>query len=84
MKGRELLETAKEFGVTDLANVTAKQDVILRILQGQTEAQGNIFAQGIIETASDSYAAAASSLRPRTCTSPPARCGASASGPATS
>ncbi|MBM4420226.1 MAG: transcription termination factor Rho [Chloroflexi bacterium] len=55
MKGRELLETAKEFGVTDLANVTAKQDVILRILQGQTEAQGNIFAQGIIEIVEDGF-----------------------------
>ncbi|MDO8563066.1 MAG: Rho termination factor N-terminal domain-containing protein, partial [Candidatus Limnocylindria bacterium] len=53
MKGKELLEVAKEFNVTDLAGVTQKQDVILRILQGQTEAQGNIFAQGIIEIVED-------------------------------
>ena len=55
MKGKELLEVAKEFNVTDLAGVTQKQDVILRILQGQTEAQGNIFAQGIIEIVEDGF-----------------------------
>jgi len=55
MKGKELLEVAKEFDVTDLAGLTQKSDVILRILQGQTEAQGNIFAQGIIEIVEDGF-----------------------------
>ena len=55
LKGKELLEVAREFGVTDLAGLTQKSDVILRILQGQTEAQGNIFAQGIIEIVEDGF-----------------------------
>ncbi|MSQ37717.1 MAG: transcription termination factor Rho [Chloroflexi bacterium] len=55
LKGKDLLEVAKEFGVTDLAGLTQKSDVILRILQGQTEAQGNIFAQGIIEIVEDGF-----------------------------
>jgi len=54
-KGKELLEIAKEFAVPDLEGVTNKQDVILRILQAQTEAQGNIFAQGILEIVEDGF-----------------------------
>jgi len=54
-KGKGLLEIAKEFGVSDLAGVTNKQDVILRVLQAQTEAQGNIFAQGILEIVEDGF-----------------------------
>ncbi len=54
-KGKELLEIAKEFAITDLEGVTNKQDIILRILQAQTEAQGNIFAQGILEIVEDGF-----------------------------
>ncbi|MBI3637693.1 MAG: transcription termination factor Rho [Candidatus Rokubacteria bacterium] len=55
MKGKELLELAKELNVPDVATLTNKQDAILRILQAQTEAQGNIFAQGILEIVEDGF-----------------------------
>ncbi len=55
LKPKELLEVAHEFNVTDLAGITKKDDIVLRILQGQTEAQGNIFAQGIIEIVEDGF-----------------------------
>ena len=55
MKGKQLVEVAREFGVTDLTGVTDKQDVMLRVLQAQTEAQGNIFAQGILEIVEDGF-----------------------------
>ena len=48
-------EVAKELGITDLAGVTTQDDVIMRILQAQTEAQGNIFAQGILEIVEDGF-----------------------------
>ncbi len=55
MKGKQLVEAAREFGVTDLTGVTDKQEVMLRVLQAQTEAQGNIFAQGILEIVEDGF-----------------------------
>ncbi len=55
MKGKQLMEAAREFGVTDLTGVTDKQEVMLRVLQAQTEAQGNIFAQGILEIVEDGF-----------------------------
>ena len=54
-KPKDLLAMAKEFGVTDITAGMNKQDVITRILQGQTEAQGNIFAQGILEIVEDGF-----------------------------
>ena len=54
-KPKDLLAYAKEFGVTDITPGMNKQDVITRILQGQTEAQGNIFAQGILEIVEDGF-----------------------------
>src|SRR5258708_15322857 len=48
-------EAAAEFNVTDLTGASTKDDSIMRILQAQTEAQGNIFAQGILEIVEDGF-----------------------------
>src|SRR5256886_12586871 len=50
-----MLAIAKEFGVTAITPGTAKPELITRILQAQTEAQGNIFAQGILEIVEDGF-----------------------------
>ncbi len=54
-KPKDLLAIAKEFGAADITPAMNKQDVITRILQAQTEAQGNIFAQGILEIVEDGF-----------------------------
>jgi len=54
-KPKDLLAMAKEFAVADITSDMNKQDVITRILQAQTEAQGNIFAQGILEIVEDGF-----------------------------
>ena len=54
-KPKDMLAIAKEFGVTDITPVTLKPELITRILQAQTEAQGNIFAQGILEIVEDGF-----------------------------
>src|SRR5262249_52099134 len=54
-KPKDLLAIAKEFSVTDIDASMNKQDVVTRILQAQTEAQGNIFAQGILEIVEDGF-----------------------------
>ena len=54
-KPKDMLAIAKELGVTDITADMNKQDVITRILQAQTEAQGNIFAQGILEIVEDGF-----------------------------
>jgi len=54
-KPKDMLAIAKEFGVTDITPTTAKAELITRILQAQTEAQGNIFAQGILEIVEDGF-----------------------------
>src|SRR5436309_11874145 len=46
---------AKEFSVSDINADMNKQDLITRILQAQTEAQGHIFAQGIVEIVEDGF-----------------------------
>src|SRR5258708_8298402 len=51
MNPKQLLEAATEFNVTDLPRASTTDDSIMRILQPQTEAQANIFAQGILEIA---------------------------------
>jgi len=53
-KQKELAEIAKEFNVEGAAAL-GQQDLITRILQAQTEAQGNIFAQGILEIVEDGF-----------------------------
>src|SRR5712691_9798691 len=54
-KPKDMLAIAKEFGVTDITPATAKPELITHILQAQTEAQGNIFAQGILEIVEDGF-----------------------------
>src|SRR5881396_604753 len=53
-KPKELTEIAKEFNVDGAAGL-GQQDLITRILQAQTEAQGAIFAQGILEIVEDGF-----------------------------
>jgi len=53
-KPKDLAEIAKEFNVDGAAGL-GQQDLITRILQAQTEAQGNIFAQGILEIVEDGF-----------------------------
>src|SRR5438067_13601879 len=53
-KQKELAEIAKEFNVEGAAGL-GQQDLITRILQAQTEVQGNIFAQGILEIVEDGF-----------------------------
>ena len=54
MTREELIGTAKELGCTN-CSALKKQDIIMRLLQAQTEQQGNIFCSGILETMSDGY-----------------------------
>jgi transcription termination factor Rho len=53
-KPKELQDIAKDFNVEGAATLP-KQDLITRVLQAQTEAQGNIFAQGILEIVEDGF-----------------------------
>jgi transcription termination factor Rho len=53
-KPKELVEIGKEFNVEGAAGL-GQQDLVTRILQAQTEAQGNIFAQGILEIVEDGF-----------------------------
>src|SRR5205807_5826202 len=48
-KPKELAEIAKEFNVEGASGL-GQQDLITRVLPAQTEAQGNIFTKGILET----------------------------------
>jgi len=50
----ELIELAKEMGITDYANLK-KQDIIMRLLQAHAEQQGYIFCSGILEIMGDGY-----------------------------
>jgi transcription termination factor Rho len=54
MTKEELLDVAKELGVPNCSNLK-KKDCIMKLLQAQTEHQGNIFASGILETMPDGY-----------------------------
>jgi len=49
-----LLELAKQMGVTGVSSLK-KQDLIVRVLQKQAEKEGNLFAQGILQTVDDGY-----------------------------
>ena len=55
MSPKQLLEAAAEFKVSDVTAASPKDEVMMRILQAQTEAQGNIFAQGILEIVEDGF-----------------------------
>ena len=55
MAGKDLQALAKELSVPDLAEIKKKDDLVLRILQAQAEAQGNILAQGILEIVEEGF-----------------------------
>ncbi len=50
----ELVELAKEMGVSNHTSLR-KQEIIMLMLQVQTEQEGNTFCSGILETMSDGY-----------------------------
>jgi transcription termination factor Rho len=50
----ELISIAKEMNLTNYSTLK-KQDLVMRLLQGYTEQQGNIFCSGILEIMSEGY-----------------------------
>jgi transcription termination factor Rho len=50
----ELIDLARQMGVSSYTGLK-KQDLIMRLLQSHTEAQGNIFCSGVLETMPDGY-----------------------------
>jgi len=50
----ELVNMAKEMGISSYSGLK-KQDIVMRLLQANTEQQGNIFCSGILEVMSDGY-----------------------------
>lgn len=50
----ELIEVAKELGLSGVGSLR-KQDLVFRILQAKAEGEGNYFAGGVLEIASDGY-----------------------------
>ncbi len=50
----ELIELAKEMGVSGYANLK-KQELVMRLLQAHTEQQGYIFCSGIMEIIGDGF-----------------------------
>ncbi|MFC1989409.1 transcription termination factor Rho [Chloroflexota bacterium] len=50
----ELIGLAKEMGVSNCTGLK-KQELIMRLLQAQTEQEGNIFFSGTLETMNDGY-----------------------------
>ena len=50
----ELLATARDLEVNGLSGLK-KQDIILKILQAQSEAEGNFLSGGVLEVVDDSY-----------------------------
>jgi transcription termination factor Rho len=50
----DLLDLAKTLGVTGYSTLK-KQDLVVRVIQAQTEREGNIFAQGVLQTVDDGY-----------------------------
>ncbi len=54
-KTREgLMDLAKDLGVSGYSSLK-KQELIVKVLQAQTEKDGNIFAEGILQTVDDGY-----------------------------
>ena len=50
----QLLDEAKSMGVAGVSGLK-KQDIIFRLLQAQSEHQGNIFSGGVLDTVDDGY-----------------------------
>jgi len=50
----ELIELAKEMGISNYTGLK-KQDLIMSLLQAQTEQQGHVFLSGILEIISEGY-----------------------------
>jgi transcription termination factor Rho len=50
----DLLELAKDLGVTGVSALK-KQDLIVKVLAKQAEKDGNLFAQGVLQTVEDGY-----------------------------
>ena len=50
----DLMEIAKELGISGYSALK-KQDLIFRLLQAQTEREGNIFSGGVLEIVDDGY-----------------------------
>ncbi len=50
----DLLELAKDLGVTGVSALK-KQDLIVKVLTKQAEKDGNLFAQGVLQTVEDGY-----------------------------
>ena len=50
----ELLEVAKDLDISGVTSLR-KQDLVFRIMQAKAEREGNYFAGGILEMASDGY-----------------------------
>ena len=50
----DLLDLAKGLGVTGYSAMK-KQDLITQVLKARTEREGNIFAEGVLETVEDGY-----------------------------
>ncbi len=50
----ELLDVAKDLGVSGTASLR-KQDLVFKIMQAKAEREGNYFAGGILDMASDGY-----------------------------
>jgi transcription termination factor Rho len=50
----ELLEMAKGMDLPSLASMK-KQDIVIKLLQAQTEQEGNMFCSGVLETMDDGY-----------------------------
>ena len=49
-----LMDLAKDLGVSGYSGLK-KQELIVKVLQAQTEKDGNIFAEGILQTVDDGY-----------------------------
>src|SRR5688500_10754580 len=54
-KSREdLLDMARDLGIQGAANLK-KHDLMMRVLQGQSETQGNVMAGGVLDIVEDGY-----------------------------
>src|SRR3990172_4646817 len=50
----DLVDLAKDLGVPGYSSLK-KQELVVRVLQAQAEKEGNLFAQGVLQTVEDGY-----------------------------